>query len=668
MKNKIIIGLIMFISIITLYSVKSEATFKISNFQINCSVQENGNIDIEENITYCTNENKNGLIRTIKTKNNVNPTNSADDLILQDVLVDGESYQKTSAASVGDSGVYTFSKSGNTNEIKVFSPFNTNYKVVTYKYKLTNVAVKYNDIAELYWNFIGNEWDCPIDQLTININLPVDASKGTIYVYGHGSDNGTFTKNANYITLKARNIADYQAVDARILFPTSAISDSMKIVNKNVLNKYKNIEEGMTKEQEAPSIILGLSVKEIAFGISAIILVAGVVIYIKYDKEYKVEKYKYYRDIPYNLEPELLQKIYYGKNTKNAFWITFLNLIKKGVFRIEKTTNQVGKETQNIIYVKEGENLKKYQEIARNEIKRLMGTKKDSIDILKLEAKMKKSTSGWYRKFVDALDSEYEGLFGEVKKAPTKIIGILVVCMVALIGIIVIMSLITVPESGIAMVIAMFLGITALIYSTVFATAGAHLPTFIFLLCHCSVFQAANIAMLVQTKLGFMYIPYILLFILIQYVTRVKKRSKEERQIREQIKGLRRYLKDYSLLSQKEEVAEIALWEDYFILAIALDLNKKVIDDWYKYGENYTDSNLETSIYCVGGYAYMAMSMRPAFNSHAHSTHTGSSGESSYSGSSGGFSGGSSSGGGGRRWRWRKFLLIKNVKEGPAPI
>ena len=44
----ILIGIIVFFAIISLHIIKVEATFEISNFQINCYVQENGDIDIEE--------------------------------------------------------------------------------------------------------------------------------------------------------------------------------------------------------------------------------------------------------------------------------------------------------------------------------------------------------------------------------------------------------------------------------------------------------------------------------------------------------------------------------------------------------------------------------------------------------------------------------------------
>lgn len=656
MKNKIIIGIITFIGIILLYNIKVEATFKISNFQIDCNVEENGDIEIEENITYYTDETKNGLIRTITPKNSMNQKNSADDIILESVKVDGQEYSKTYDADIGDSGVFTYTKSGNTNEIKVFSPFTTTIKTITYQYKLTNVAVKYDDTAELYWNFIGEEWDCDIDLLNINIILPQLAQNGTVYVYGHGSDNGRFIKKGNFITLTAENIKAYQAIDARILFPRNAILNSTKVVNKQVLDEYRDKEEGMTKKREQPKVMMGLTVNQIALAISVVILIIGIIIYFKYDKEYKVQKYKYYREIPYDLEPEILQRIYYGKNTKNAFWITFLNLIKKGVFKIEKTINEVGKETEKIILEKDIEDLKSYQGTVKRVIKGFMPiVKTPSIDLLELQAKMKRSRTITYRYFQKELDSEIEGLFGEVTKAPKKVITILGICMAALIVVITIFSFMTSQESGMGIGIAMFLGMTAIVYSAFFARLGNSVQGMLFLLVHCGVFQVANLAMLNEAGIGMMYIPYVLLFILIQYVVRVKRVGKEERQIREQIKGLRRYIKDYSLLSEKEEITYIKLWEDYFILAIALGLNNKIINGWYEYGQNFTDSNLHTSFYNVGGYTHFSTTMMPTFISYAsYSTSFSGSG---FSGSSGGFSGGSSSGGGGRRRRWRKFFL-----------
>ena len=119
----------------------------------------------------------------------------------------------------------------------------------------------------------------------------------------------------------------------------------------------------------------------------------GRIIYFKYDKEIRVKKQYYYRDIPYDLEPELLQRIYYGKNCKDSFWIAFLNLVKLGIYKIEETTNEVGKKVKLIIYQeKDIKDLKSYQKSLIDIINGFFDKDKNSIDLEKLNAKMKRST------------------------------------------------------------------------------------------------------------------------------------------------------------------------------------------------------------------------------------------------------------------------------------
>jgi hypothetical protein len=130
-----------------------------------------------------------------------------------------------------------------------------------------------------------------------------------------------------------------------------------------------------------------------------------------------------------------------------------------------------------------------------------------------------------------------------------------------------------IKQAELAFGLLMFLAITTVAYTAAFKSITPSVFTIVFFAIHCGMFQLANIGMLVQVGEGIMYIPYALLFILLQYAYRIERMSLEERQVKEQIKGLRRYIKDYSYLSNKDDIQEIVLWEDYFILAIALGLN-----------------------------------------------------------------------------------------------
>lgn len=660
MKKKIFIILLLAIICIIALTTKSLGYFEIGNFEINCYVQENGDIKVEENITYKTNEYRNGVTRDIEIKNQINNMNSAKEFKLESIKVNGVPYTRTYSANNGDSGVYEYTKSSNKYSFKVYTPFQKVGKTVTYTYLLKDVVVKYQDTAELYWNFIGSKWDTNINNVDINITLPNESTKGAIYVYGHGSDNGTFNKIGNYISLNAKNIEPYQAIDARILFSNAAVPYSTKNVNKAVLEKYIDQEEGITKNREQKELLFGLNINKIAIVLSVIIVLGGVLIYFKYTKKVKIEKQKYVREIPANLEPELLQTIYYRKVCDDAFWITFLNLVKLGIYRIEKSVNEVGKETQKIIYVKDIDNIQPHQRQVILTINQYMTN--NEIDLLKLKTKLKNSSGAGYQSFKDRLLTRKEGLFGETKKVPTSIKSILYISMVVLIIFMTITSSILAEESEIAIGIAMFLGITTLIYTIMFKSVKLNLFTVMFFTVHCGMFQMANIMMLATAGTAVLYIPYVLLFILIQIIDRIVIYCKEEQQLKEQIAGLRRFIQDYSMLEEKG-IEHITLWEDYLILAIALKLNTKTINYFYDYCKDNVSTDFGKSLTYIGTYSVMSSGFRTTFNSYqkAYTAYTNRSSGSSYSGSRGGFSGGRSSGGRGRR-RWRRKLLLENFR------
>ena len=62
------------------------------------------------------------------------------------------------------------------------------------------------------------------------------------------------------------------------------------------------------------------------------------------------------------------------------------------------------------------------------------------------------------------------------------------------------------------------------------------------------------------------------------------KRTQKGKELNRKLEGLKHYLKDYSLLSERE-AKEIELWEDYLIYSVMFGQNKKVIEEYEKYIE-----------------------------------------------------------------------------------
>lgn len=57
-------------------------------------------------------------------------------------------------------------------------------------------------------------------------------------------------------------------------------------------------------------------------------------------------------------------------------------------------------------------------------------------------------------------------------------------------------------------------------------------------------------------------------------------RSEEGQSLNNKIKGLKKYLKDYSNMEEKEK-KELILWEDYLIYSIMFNQNRKIVEDIY---------------------------------------------------------------------------------------
>lgn len=60
------------------------------------------------------------------------------------------------------------------------------------------------------------------------------------------------------------------------------------------------------------------------------------------------------------------------------------------------------------------------------------------------------------------------------------------------------------------------------------------------------------------------------------------ERTTESKILIEQIAGIKNYIHDFSLLSEKEKES-IVLWEDFLVYAVLLEENEAIIKDIYKY-------------------------------------------------------------------------------------
>jgi hypothetical protein len=237
--------------VITLcFSTKVFASeFEIKDYKIEANVNDDGSLNVVEYLKYYFDEDMNGLLRDIMYKYNFNnqkndmyPTSSryqASDVknirvFTSDTSFDNmsESSEKSqSELSNGMSGVYSVSKtSNNTIRIKTYSPVSSeSYKYVKYEYTIDDVVVNYNDYAELFWNFVGKDWECDINNLDIQITIPAYED---IKVFGHTyADMNLLNVNGNKINIKVSNLSEGTAVDSRVIFHNTYLGNLCRIIS-----------------------------------------------------------------------------------------------------------------------------------------------------------------------------------------------------------------------------------------------------------------------------------------------------------------------------------------------------------------------------------------------------------------------------------------------------
>jgi uncharacterized membrane protein len=203
---------------------QEERSFRITDYEAQVFIQENGDIEVSELFTYQFSGEFNGITRSIGLK-------GSDGL----AYFYGSEYQperkqlEVTQETEGDMVTFRiYDKS--TNESKIF----------LLEYRLKNVITKYNDIAEFYWKFFDAANTSPINRVRIEIFFPNQAvSADNLKVFGHGPSQGQVTiEDSGYVLYQVDDFPSQEMVEARILFPTSFVPNSPRIVAQD---KYEEI-------------------------------------------------------------------------------------------------------------------------------------------------------------------------------------------------------------------------------------------------------------------------------------------------------------------------------------------------------------------------------------------------------------------------------------------
>lgn len=484
-------------------------------------------------------------------------------------------------------------------------------------YTVKDAITKYNDYSELYWQFVGENFEINADKITGTIYLPSNVSNmEDIKVWGHTEDlNGTiYATDLNKIEFELNNFRSGRYVEIRTLFPTELITSSGRTKNKEILQTVINEETKWAEDANAKrerEEWMDENLPKILICGYIIINIILVIIFgkktIKYYKKIKsLKKYEpttkleYFRDIPYeNATPAEAfgtLNVYLSTAMPNTFGkifsATMLDLTLKGFLEIKQEKNEKGKEDINIYILKQvNDGLKAYETCIMIFLRDAAKCQK-VITLKELEKFIKNNptkTENLLKNNDKVIKQQLinEGIIdAEIQKEYQKYSNIL----------------------------------TAYIVATIFSICFG---MFIFVIPITLFIINAVMCNKIAKKLNLL--------------------TQKGVDMQEQWKGLKKYMEDFSMLDRRE-VPELVIWEKYLVYATVFGIADKVIKQLkivYPNFDEITSTNLST-------YTYINLMVNTNFSksfSNAIASSM-SSAHSSATGGGGGFSGG---GGGGRR-------------------
>lgn len=196
------------------------------------------------------------------------------------------------------------------------------------RYKVNDVVTVYNDCAELYWQFIGQDFEVPASKVTGKITIPNNVElQDNLRVWGHGGLNGEVARQSNnevsfsvipYIT------GNFLEIRVAVLEPEMFELASKK-VNSDMLENIVEEETGWAIKANEEREEYKKRKRNIQYGItggSAVVGIVFIALIVKAIKKIRqthsiepTETPEYFRDIPNKNEtPAEVAFLYYYRN------------------------------------------------------------------------------------------------------------------------------------------------------------------------------------------------------------------------------------------------------------------------------------------------------------------------------------------------------------------
>lgn len=632
MKTRKLIGvLIISLLLILLGTTKSNASLYLNNLAFTAQINEDGSMDVVETWNIDISE-TNTLYKTFKI--DTNKYSGLKDISVKEIT-GGKNRQFTESKywKYHMDKNYYFGGINQNEEYEIAWGVgldnSSDTRVYQISYTVTDVIKKYGDCAELYWKFVGEDFEVNANKITGKIKLPKPVqSKEELRVWGHTEylNGEIYVTDLSTIDFNLNNYKSGNFVEVRLLTPTYVFQNLEYNSNKDKILEIVEDEEKWTAEANRKREKRDNTMKIVSGAISAVITIIGLWVATKINKYKKeLEKNKkivpdidldYYRELPdETATPAEACFVLNGtQDVSKILSATILDLTLKGYLKAEQIDKKINIEVLEKDRTSLAEDEKQVLELIEKVRKsKSTGQMENTVITVKdLEKYIEKHPSS-FENVKNKLEKIAKDKAQEKGKFDKKVY----------------------KQSE--KYVAKSIGYSFIPISVAFAMIGT--------IAYIVGYVDSMIKYILISGIFTIVISIINIIMCSILASRFNGFTQKGVNEKEQWKAFKKYMEDFSLLDEKE-VPQLVIWEKYLVYATAFGIAEKVIKQLkIKYPELSSQDTLNNMV------LFSVMSgphgLNPNFISSLNTStaHMYSSTYSSGSGAGGGFSGG-----GGGRW------------------
>lgn len=270
-----------------------------------------------------------------------------------------QAYTRTTdpnAVNTRPPGTYLVTDTGTANEVRAFFRLSDTAATFTLHYRVPAAAKRWADTAEMYWQFIGDQSSVGVQDVSIHVTLPSGVTKDEVKAWAHGPLNGTVAIEPDgSVTLAVSNLPPQTFVEARILFPASALTKASASTEARVgtvmAEEKQWADQANAQREQARAEIAAQRQRQATARLTAYPCLAlwtlfaiglTVWLFLRYGREYK-PKFPggYFREVPVELTPALVGALWrMGTVGNEDIGATLMDLSIRGVVTMQPTTEE----------------------------------------------------------------------------------------------------------------------------------------------------------------------------------------------------------------------------------------------------------------------------------------------------------------------------------------